>query len=45
MFEVQKIPHIIIFDSEGRQLGTIIENLKQENTLEKEIPAIIITCI
>ena len=36
-FNVQKIPHIIIFDKQGKQLGTIIGNPKTENTLEEEI--------
>ena len=40
-FNVQKTPHIIIFDKQGKQLGTIIENPKPENTLEEEILHII----
>ncbi len=36
-FNVQKTPHIIMFDKQGKQLGTIIENPKPENTLEEEI--------
>lgn len=40
-FNVQKTPHIIIFDRQGKQLGTIIENPKPENTLEEEILHII----
>lgn len=40
-FDVQKTPHIIIFDTQGKPLGTIIENPKPENTLEEEILQII----
>jgi len=40
-FDVQNTPHIIIFDKQGKQLGTIIENPKHENTLEEEIIHII----
>ncbi len=40
-FNVQKTPHIIIFDKQGKHLGTIIENPKPENTLEEEILHII----
>lgn len=40
-FDVQNTPHIIIFDKQGKQLGTIIENPKPENTLEEEIIHII----
>lgn len=40
-FNVQKIPHIIIFDKQGKQLGTIIETPESENTLEEEILHII----
>lgn len=40
-FNVQKTPHIIMFDKQGKQLGTIIENPKPENTLEEEILHII----
>ena len=36
-FNVKKIPHIIIFNKNGKELGTIIENPKPGNTLEKEI--------
>ena len=36
-FNVQEIPHIIIFDKNGKQLGSIIENPKPENMLEEEI--------
>ncbi len=41
-FNVQKTPHIIVFDKQGKQLGTIIENPKPENTLEEEILHIIL---
>ena len=41
-FNVQKTPHIIVFDKQGKQLGTIIENPKAENTLEEEILHIIL---
>ena len=40
-FNVQKAPHIIIFDKRGKELGTIIERSKPENTLEEEILDII----
>ncbi len=41
-FNVRKTPHIIVFDKQGKQLGTIIENPKPENTLEEEILHIIL---
>ncbi|MFB0514693.1 MAG: TlpA family protein disulfide reductase [Candidatus Bathyarchaeia archaeon] len=41
-FNVRKAPHIIVFDKQGKQLGTIIENPKPENTLEEEILHIIL---
>lgn len=40
-FNVQKIPHIVVFDKQGKQLGTIVENPKPDNTLEEEILHII----
>jgi len=40
-FNVQKTPHIIVFDKQGKQLGTIIENPKPDNMLEEEIIHII----
>ena len=40
-FDVQEIPHIIIFNKQGKQLGTITGNQKLENTLKKEILHII----
>jgi thiol:disulfide interchange protein len=40
-FNVQKTPHMIVFDKQGKRLGTIIENLKLEKTLEDEILHII----
>ncbi len=36
-FNVKRTPHIIIFDKQAKQLGTIIENPRPENTLEEEI--------
>lgn len=36
-FNVQRIPHIIIFDKKGKELGVIIENPETGITLEKEI--------
>jgi len=36
-FDVQRIPHIIIFNKKGKELGVIIENPKPGLTLEKEI--------
>ena len=36
-FNVKKIPHIIISNKNGKELGTIIENPIPGNTLEKEI--------
>jgi len=41
LFNVQKIPHIMVFDDQGKQLGTIIENPRTGNTLEEEILYII----
>jgi len=40
-FNVWNTPHIIIFDKQGKQLGTIIENPRPGNTLEEEILHII----
>jgi len=36
-FKVEKIPHIIIFNTDGKELGKIIENPAQDKTLEEEI--------
>ena len=36
-FNVQRIPHIIIFNKNGKELGVIIENPKLGLSLEKEI--------
>jgi len=36
-FNVQRIPHIIIFNKNGKELGVIIENPKPGISLEKEI--------
>jgi len=36
-FNVQKTPHIIMFDKQGKKFGIIIENPKPGNTLEEEI--------
>ena len=36
-FNVIKVPHIVIFDMNGRELGTIIENHAPGKTLEEEI--------
>jgi len=36
-FDVDKIPLIILFDKEGKQLGKIIENPREKPTLEEEI--------
>lgn len=40
-FNVKRTPYIIIFNKQAKQLGTIIENPKPENTLEEEILHII----
>jgi len=40
-FSVDKIPLIIIFNSEGREIGRIIENPKRMPTLEEELYEII----
>ena len=41
MFNVRRIPCIIVFTKQGKKLGTIIEHPKQGNTLEREILDII----
>jgi len=40
-FNVDKIPFIILFDKEGKEIGKIIENPKQAPTLEEELLKII----
>lgn len=40
-FNVDKIPHIMIFNRQGKLLGTIIENPKEPNSLEEEILEIV----
>jgi thiol-disulfide isomerase/thioredoxin len=44
-FNVQRIPHIIIFNKKGKELGVIIENPKPGLTLEKEIFNILQLCV
>jgi len=41
IFQVDKIPHIILFDKEGKEVGKIIENPLEEATLEEELGKII----
>ena len=36
-FGIERIPHIVIFDIKGRELGKIIENPSPSKTLEEEI--------
>ena len=36
-FKVERIPHIVIFKTNGQELGKIIENPNPNNTLEEEI--------
>lgn len=36
-FNIQKTPTVLIFDLQGKHLGSIIENPKFKNTLEEEI--------
>jgi len=36
-FNVEKIPLIILFDKEGREVGKIVENPRREPTLEEEL--------
>lgn len=36
-FKVERIPHIVIFDMKGQELGKIIENPDSKHTLEEEI--------
>jgi thiol-disulfide isomerase/thioredoxin len=37
MFHVDKIPLIILFDKEGKEVGKIIENPREKPTLEEEL--------
>jgi len=41
-FYVDKIPLIILFDKEGKEIGKIIENPQREPTLEEELLKIIL---
>ena len=41
-FHVDKIPLIVLFDKEGREIGKIIENPRAESTLEEELLKIIL---
>jgi len=40
-FNVDKIPLIILFDKEGKEIGKIVENPREEPTLEEELLSII----
>jgi len=40
-FNVEKIPHIILFDKEGKEIGRIVENPKHMPTLEQELCEIV----
>jgi len=37
MFNVDKIPLIILFDAEGKEIGKIVENPREKPTLEEEL--------
>jgi thiol-disulfide isomerase/thioredoxin len=41
-FQVDKIPLIIVFDKEGKDVGKIIENPREKPTLEEELIQIIL---
>lgn len=41
-FQVDKIPLIIMFDKEGKEIGRIIENPREKPTLEEELIQIIL---
>lgn len=41
-FHVDKIPLIIVFDIEGKEIGRIVENPREEPTLEEELLRIIL---
>jgi thiol-disulfide isomerase/thioredoxin len=41
-FQVDKIPLIIVFDKEGKEIGRIIENPQEKPTLEEELIQIIL---
>ena len=36
-FKVERTPHVVIFHTNGRELGKIIENLAPNRTMEEEI--------
>jgi thiol-disulfide isomerase/thioredoxin len=42
MFNVDKIPLIILFDAEGKEIGKIVENPREKPTLEEELLKIIL---
>jgi hypothetical protein len=41
-FHVDKIPLIILFDKQGKEIGRIIENPRETPTLEEELLKIIL---
>jgi hypothetical protein len=41
-FQVDKIPLMILFDKEGREIGKIVENPREKPTLEEELVEIIL---
>jgi len=41
-FHVDKIPLIILFDREGKEIGKIVENPREKPTLEEELLKIIL---
>jgi thiol-disulfide isomerase/thioredoxin len=41
-FQVDKIPLIIVFDKEGKDIGRIIENPREKPTMEEELVKIIL---
>ena len=41
-FQVDKIPLVIVFDKEGKDIGKIIENPREKPTLEEELVKIIL---
>jgi len=41
-FQVDKIPLIIVFDKEGKDVGKIIENPREKPTLEEELIQIVL---
>jgi tartrate dehydratase beta subunit/fumarate hydratase class I family protein len=40
-FDVDKIPLIMVFDKKGEEIGKIIENPREEPTIEEELLRII----